>query len=146
MTARDEHVGAADAAVFSCPSAERELAGCSAARTTLVRGKAEGTGGASLRVSYLTPADALQFGRHFHEVHLPLVTELPGLRHITLDWNASAGDGPACHLVATLEWESAAELRVALDCREILLPAESMPAESMSAEFVPISNPAMRGE
>ncbi|MFD8391127.1 EthD family reductase [Streptomyces sp. NPDC059680] len=86
-----------------------------------------------------TPADARAFDRHQREVHIPLGPRLPGLRRCRLGREAAPvrGGVPYC-LVATLEWDSAAELRAAFASPEgratavdAARPAEPAPARSM---------------
>jgi uncharacterized protein (TIGR02118 family) len=65
-------------------------------------------------VLYETPADPAAFDRHYREVHLPLVRELPGLRRYTLGSGATGvRGGEPCHLVAQLEWDTLQELHAA---------------------------------
>ncbi|MCC5480031.1 EthD family reductase [Streptomyces barringtoniae] len=77
--------------------------------------------------------------RHQREVHIPLGPRLPGLRRCRLGREAAPvrGGVPYC-LVATLEWDSAAELRAAFASPEgratavdAARPAEPAPARSM---------------
>ncbi|MER6565553.1 EthD family reductase [Streptomyces sp. NPDC001093] len=63
---------------------------------------------------YETPADPEAFDRHYREVHIPLGRRLPGLRRYTVGREtAPVRGGAPYYLVATLEWDSAAELRAA---------------------------------
>lgn len=65
-------------------------------------------------VLYNTPENIAAFERHYHEVHIPLAKELPGLRSYTLSRNVTAirGGGPY-YLIAELEWDSMEMLREA---------------------------------
>jgi uncharacterized protein (TIGR02118 family) len=62
---------------------------------------------------YDTPADPEAFDRHYHEVHIPIALQLPGLRRYTVSRDTAAVRGEPCYLVAELDWDSMAELRAA---------------------------------
>ncbi|AOR33836.1 ethyl tert-butyl ether degradation protein EthD [Streptomyces fodineus] len=88
---------------------------------------------------YEAPADAEAFDRHYREVHIPLGPRLPGLRRYTVGREtAPVRAGAPYYLVATLEWDSAAELRAAFGSPEgrataadAALPAELAPVRGV---------------
>jgi uncharacterized protein (TIGR02118 family) len=62
---------------------------------------------------YETPADPETFDRHYREVHIPLLRQLPGLRRYTVGRDVTALHGAPCYLVTELEWDTMDELRAA---------------------------------
>jgi uncharacterized protein (TIGR02118 family) len=62
---------------------------------------------------YQAPADPEAFDRHYREVHIPLVRQLPALRRHTLGRGAAAIRGAPYYLVAELEWDTMEDLRAA---------------------------------
>ncbi len=60
---------------------------------------------------YETPADPAAFDRHYREVHIPLLRQLPGLRRYTVSRDVTALHGEPYHLIAELDWDTMAELR-----------------------------------
>ena len=60
-----------------------------------------------------TPDDPDHFERHYREVHVPLVKQLPGLRRYTLSRNAAAIRGEACYRIAELDFDDITALREA---------------------------------
>jgi uncharacterized protein (TIGR02118 family) len=64
-------------------------------------------------VVYETPADPEKFDRHYDEVHIPLVRQLPRLRGYVVGRDAAAVRGAPYHLVAEAEWDTMDELRAA---------------------------------
>ena len=62
---------------------------------------------------YETPEDPEAFERHYREVHIPLLRQLPELRRYTLGRDITALRGVPWYLVAELEWDSMDELRAA---------------------------------
>jgi uncharacterized protein (TIGR02118 family) len=60
---------------------------------------------------YETPADPETFDRHYREVHIPLLRQLPGLRRFAIGRDVTALHGQPCYLVAELEWETMDDLR-----------------------------------
>jgi len=70
--------------------------------------------GVRFLVLYDMPEDPVAFDRHYREVHIPLVRDIPGVRRYTISRNAVAvrGEEPY-YLVAELEWESHAALQAA---------------------------------
>jgi uncharacterized protein (TIGR02118 family) len=75
---------------------------------------------AQVVVLYNTPADADAFGRHYTEIHTPLVKKMPGLRSLNVSQGPVATpQGPApYHFVATLTFDSMAELQAAFGSSE----------------------------
>jgi uncharacterized protein (TIGR02118 family) len=70
-------------------------------------------------VGYGAPEDPAAFERHYHEVHVPLAWTLPGLREYRVSrGEISSPTGDAPYLVASLAWDSAAELEAALGSPE----------------------------
>jgi uncharacterized protein (TIGR02118 family) len=63
-----------------------------------------------------TPTDRDAFDRHYRDIHIPLVTQLPGLRRYTLSRNIESvrGEEPP-HQVAELDWDDMHALRSAFD-------------------------------
>lgn len=62
---------------------------------------------------YETPADPAAFDRHYHEVHIPLLRQLPGLRRFTLSRDVTALHGEPYYLIAELDWDTMDALRAA---------------------------------
>ena len=62
---------------------------------------------------YETPADPQAFDRHYREVHLPLLRQLPGLRRYTISRGITPLHGEPLYLIAELEWGTMDELRAA---------------------------------
>jgi|SRR5579884_3483052 len=56
-----------------------------------------------------------EFARHFHETHLPLLTQVPGLRRQVVNWAFPAPDGapPAYDAVAEDWFDDAAAMQAA---------------------------------
>jgi uncharacterized protein (TIGR02118 family) len=70
-------------------------------------------------VGYRTPEDRAAFDRHYDAVHVPLVWTLPGLREYRVsrgEIGSPTGDAP--YLVASLAWDSAADMDAALGSPE----------------------------
>ncbi len=76
---------------------------------------------------YTTPTDPEAFDRHYHEVHVPLANQLPGLRRYTLSRNATLvrGENPY-YLIAELEWDDIDTLRAAFQSPQGKLTAEDV--------------------
>jgi uncharacterized protein (TIGR02118 family) len=49
---------------------------------------------------YGTPADPAAFDRHYREVHIPLLRQLPGLRRFTVSRDVTALHGEPFYLIA----------------------------------------------
>jgi uncharacterized protein (TIGR02118 family) len=62
---------------------------------------------------YETPADPEAFDRHYRQIHIPLLRQLPELRRYTVSRDVTALHGAPCYLVAELEWDTMDELRAA---------------------------------
>ena len=62
---------------------------------------------------YETPADPAAFDRHYHEVHIPLLRQLPDLRRYTISRDITPLHGDPLYLIAELEWDSMDALRAA---------------------------------
>jgi uncharacterized protein (TIGR02118 family) len=62
---------------------------------------------------YETPADPGAFDRHYREIHIPLLRDLPGLRRYTVSRDLTALHGEPFYLVTELEWDTMDELRAA---------------------------------
>ncbi|HWG01010.1 MAG TPA: EthD family reductase [Trebonia sp.] len=67
---------------------------------------------------YETPADPAEFDRHYREVHIPLVRQLPRLRRYVLGRDAAAVRGEPYYLVAEYDWDTMDDLRAAFACPE----------------------------
>jgi uncharacterized protein (TIGR02118 family) len=70
-----------------------------------------------LTALYNHPEDAAAFDKHYREVHSVLDAGLPGVRKFTAFWPQPGPDGakPPYHLVATIYWDSEADMQAALD-------------------------------
>jgi uncharacterized protein (TIGR02118 family) len=64
---------------------------------------------------YATPADPEAFDRHYREIHIPLIRQLPGLRRYSIGRDVTALHGAPCYLITELEWETMEDLRAAFD-------------------------------
>lgn len=75
---------------------------------------------AKLVVLYKTPTDKAAFDRYYQATHIPLAKKIPGLKRYDISNGAVATPaGPAdVHLVATLHFESMADLQSALGSAE----------------------------
>lgn len=62
---------------------------------------------------YETPADPEAFDRHYREVHVPLLRQLPGLRRYTVSRDVVALHGEPCYLITELEWDTMGDLHTA---------------------------------
>jgi len=58
-------------------------------------------------VLYDTPADPEAFERHYRDIHIPLVKQLPGLRRYTISRNHRGvrGDASSYYMIAELDWD-----------------------------------------
>jgi uncharacterized protein (TIGR02118 family) len=68
--------------------------------------------------AYETPADPTAFDRHYRQVHIPLLRQLPGLRRYTVSRDVVALHGEPYHLIAELDWDTMDELRAAFSSTE----------------------------
>lgn len=76
---------------------------------------------AKLLVLYGPPEDAAAFDSHYEQTHVPLARQVPGLRSFTINAGpVMTPDGPAenVHRVATLTWDSSADLQAGLGSPE----------------------------
>ena len=62
---------------------------------------------------YETPADPEAFDRHYREIHIPLLRQLPGLRRYTVSRDITPLHGAPLYLIAELEWDTMDALRAA---------------------------------
>jgi uncharacterized protein (TIGR02118 family) len=62
---------------------------------------------------YKTPADPETFERHYRQVHIPLLRQLPLLRRYTVSRDVTALHGAPYYLITELEWDTMDELRAA---------------------------------
>jgi uncharacterized protein (TIGR02118 family) len=69
---------------------------------------------ARLLVMYDTPSDIEAFERHYHQIHVPLAKQLPGLRRYTVSHDMTPMIGEAYYLVVTLDWDDMEALGAAL--------------------------------
>jgi len=65
-------------------------------------------------VLYDTPSDVDAFERHYHDVHVPLAKQFPGLRRYTCSHEPTAVIGESCYMVVMLDWDDMAALEAAL--------------------------------
>ena len=75
---------------------------------------------ARMIVIYKTPKDPVAFDKHYHEIHVPLAKQIPGLRKYEVSKGpiaalASASD---THLIATLHFDTMDAIKAAFasDC------------------------------
>lgn len=70
---------------------------------------------AKMLVIYKNPADPAAFERHYHEIHVPLAKQLPGLQRYEINrppiMNVLQGETP--YRVATLYFDSLETIRTA---------------------------------
>jgi uncharacterized protein (TIGR02118 family) len=71
-------------------------------------------------VLYKTPKDKAAFDRYYFATHAPLAKKLPGLRKYDVSDGEvhGPGGGTAYHLVATLDFDSLADIEAALGSPE----------------------------
>ncbi len=71
---------------------------------------------ATLLVLYKTPIDPADFDKHYAATHIALAKKVPGLRTYTISKGAVASPtgAPALQLVATLTFDSMADLQAGL--------------------------------
>ena len=67
---------------------------------------------------YETPADPAAFDRHYREIHIPLLRQLPGLRRYTISRDVTALHGEPYHLITELDWDTMDGLRAAFASAE----------------------------
>lgn len=73
-----------------------------------------------LTALYDHPADPAAFDRHYDEVHAPLAAKVPGLRRYTVSRPGpdAAGNRPAYHLVAVLDFDDEASFGAGMGSAE----------------------------
>ena len=71
---------------------------------------------AQMIVIYKTPKNPAAFDRHYFEVHVPLVRQLPGLRKLETNRGPviSLYGASDVHLVASLQFDSLSDINAAL--------------------------------
>lgn len=62
---------------------------------------------------YEAPADPEAFDQHYHQVHIPLLRQLRGLRRYSVGRDVTTLHGAPYYLVTELEWDTMEELRAA---------------------------------
>jgi uncharacterized protein (TIGR02118 family) len=62
---------------------------------------------------YETPTDPEAFDRHYCQIHISLLRQLPELRQYTVSRDVAVLHGAPCYLIAELEWDTMDELRAA---------------------------------
>lgn len=67
---------------------------------------------------YEQPGDPETFGRHYRQIHIPLLRRLPGLRRYTVSRDVTTLHGVPCYLIAEMEWDTMDELRAAFTSPE----------------------------
>jgi uncharacterized protein (TIGR02118 family) len=75
---------------------------------------------ARLIAIYRTPKDPDAFDRHYAATHAPLARTMPGLRSYDISRGpvASPSGAPGVHLIATLAFDSVADIEAALGSEE----------------------------
>jgi uncharacterized protein (TIGR02118 family) len=71
-----------------------------------------------LIVQYGRPTDPAEFDRHYRDVHVPLVQQVPGLVRFTVGHPQPLNGDPAPYLIAQLDFESAEAMGRALSTEE----------------------------
>jgi uncharacterized protein (TIGR02118 family) len=84
---------------------------------------------ATLLVLYKTPTDAAAFDKYYAETHIPLAKKIPGLRSYRVGKGAvgSPAGASGVHLVATLVFDSPADLQAGLGSPEGAAAAGDLP-------------------
>jgi uncharacterized protein (TIGR02118 family) len=62
---------------------------------------------------YETPADPETFDRHYRQIHIPLLRQLPGLRRYTVSRDVTVLHGEPFYLITELDWDTMDDLRAA---------------------------------
>jgi uncharacterized protein (TIGR02118 family) len=80
-------------------------------------------------VMYKTPKDAAAFDKYYAETHIPIAKKMPGLRKFEVSRGPVATPaGPsAFHLIATLYFDSMAEIQAAFGSAEGKAAAADVP-------------------
>jgi uncharacterized protein (TIGR02118 family) len=63
--------------------------------------------------AYEPPADPETFDRHYRQIHIPLLRQLPRLRRYTVSRDVTTLHGDPLYLITELEWDTMDELRAA---------------------------------
>ena len=83
---------------------------------------------AQVLVLYNTPADPAAFDSYYHQTHIPIAKRLPGLRsYLINNGPVQALSGSAPYLVATLDFDSMADVNAALVSPEGQAAAADLP-------------------
>ncbi|CAN5233646.1 EthD family reductase [soil metagenome] len=84
---------------------------------------------AQVLVLYKTPTDSAAFDKYYAETHVPLAKRLPGLRRYQVSQGTVATPaGPSgVHLVATLTFDSMADVQAAFGSAEGQAAAGDLP-------------------
>lgn len=83
---------------------------------------------AQVLVLYNAPADPAAFDRYYHETHIPIAKQIPGLRsYVISNGPVRALAGVAPHLVAILQFDSLADVNAALASPEGQAAAADLP-------------------
>jgi len=84
---------------------------------------------ADLVVLYKTPTDPAAFDKYYFENHIPLAKKIPGLRKYTVSKGpiATPGGPSALHLIATLSFDSMADIGTAFASPEGRATAADVP-------------------
>src|SRR5690242_11735107 len=70
---------------------------------------------ARMIVIYKTPKDSAAFDKHYHEIHVPLARQVPGLKKYEVSKGpiVALANASNTYLIATLHFESLAAIKVA---------------------------------
>ena len=84
---------------------------------------------ADLVVLYKTPIDPAAFDKYYFDNHVPLAKKIPGLRRYTVSKGpiATPGGPSALHLIATLSFDSMADIGAAFASPEGKATAADVP-------------------
>ena len=84
---------------------------------------------AHVLVLYNAPADPAAFDHYYHQTHVPLANKIPGLRSNSISKGAvsALAGGPAPYLVATLFFDSMADVQAGLASPEGQAAAGDLP-------------------
>ena len=94
-----------------------------------------------ITIQYAVPHDAAAFDAHYFDTHVALVEVLPGLRSFTWSKPRPLGGDPIVYLVAELDFDDAAALKLALASSEMKAAGADMrhlatPATMFTGEVV----------
>lgn len=67
---------------------------------------------------YETPTDPAAFDRHYRQIHIPLLRQLPGLRRYSVSRDVTPLHGAPIYLIAELDWNTMDELHAAFASAE----------------------------